>query len=66
MWKYDIAANTWEIIWGNRTKWLPTNYDVPYPGGLMQYAMVIDSKDTYIYIFGGYTNPLGSEFLFIN
>lgn len=52
IWKYDLMVNVWEHIFGNQSI-MYRNYNEPYPGGLSGHAMVLDSTDRYLYVFGG-------------
>ncbi len=49
-------SSTWEYITGNQTKNTPSSYISPsvYPGGVYAHTMVLDSTDSYLYVFGGY------------
>lgn len=55
MWKYNIATNTWEHLSGSMIPDPNPDYisSSPYPGGMNDHTMVIDSTDSYLYIFGG-------------
>lgn len=54
MWKYDISANIWEYVCGNRTIFMEASYGAnPYPGGLIAHMMVLDNTNQYLYLFGG-------------
>lgn len=43
----------WSFLTGNQTVYTAPDYTIPYSGGIFGHRMVIDTTDTYIYIFGG-------------
>lgn len=52
MWRYNVSNNQWEHLIGNKTVATRSNYNVPYPGGVMDHAMSISGD--FVYIFGGF------------
>lgn len=52
MWRYSIDGNTWTHVSGNKTINVHSDYNNPYPGGLLCHSM--SSNQDNIYIFGGY------------
>lgn len=71
MWKYDISQNNWQYLSGNRSRNIRTDYSVPFPGSIYLHSMVIDSKENFLYIFGGLgyndtTYGIFLQFLLIN
>lgn len=53
LWKFDLVDDVWEHVSGRRHPNTRSNYTFPYPGGIGDHSMVIDSADDYLYIFGG-------------
>lgn len=53
MWQYNITSGAWKHLSGSKVGNIPINSIIPYPGGMMEQTMVIDSTDTNIYVFGG-------------
>lgn len=48
-----MLYHTWEVIYGNQTVQMRSDYNVPYPGGVYRHGMVLDHADRFIYCFGG-------------
>lgn len=54
LWKFDLVNNTWEHLNGNQTIDVLPDYTIPKPGSTYDQAMVIDSTDSYLFVFGGW------------
>ena len=55
---------TWEHVSGNQTRNTNSSYisSSQYPGSVSGHTMVLDSTDSYLYVFGGYGyDDSGSE-----
>lgn len=43
----------WSFLSGNESIGTNSDYTMPYPGGIFDHTMVIDSSNTFVYVFGG-------------
>lgn len=61
--------NIWEYLSGSQDINTLASYNPPRsPGGVHQHAMVIDSSDEFLYLFGGYghdNNEDGTLFVLV-
>lgn len=48
-----LISTQWHHLSGNQTINTPSDYTQPFPGGVNNLRMVIDSIDHYLYVFGG-------------
>lgn len=51
-----MVMHTWAHASGNQSIDTPSDYDLPYPGGIRGHEMVIDATHSALYVFGGTGN----------
>lgn len=53
LWKYNISSGTFEFLSGSQSIDTVASYGAALPGGMFEHGLVLDSTESYIYLFGG-------------
>lgn len=50
---FPLVNGQWCYITGNQSIDVLSDYTYPYPGSVAHHTMVLDSTNSYLYVFGG-------------